>query len=119
MLSYYFPTGFAMLCFILYFSDMKILLDIAPEKTDFVLELLQNFDFVRVEEVSEELTDAHKAIIDRRLADYRANPDSALDWEDVKREPNKRKWSGGLSDETADKMLAYVEKSRQEWEERH
>ncbi len=33
--------------------------------------------------------------------------------------PQKRDWVGGLSDETADKMLAYVEKSRQEWEERN
>jgi len=33
--------------------------------------------------------------------------------------PPKRKWSGSLSDETADKMLAYVEKSREEWEERN
>jgi len=89
---------------------MKILLDIAPEKTDFVLKLLQNFDFVSVEEVSEEITDAHKAIIDGRLADYRANPDSALDWEDVKGELSAkygktpgRKWSGGFSDKTADK----------------
>jgi len=65
---------------------MKILLDIAPEKTDFVLELLQNFDFVSVEEVSEELTDAQKIILDERWADYIANPDSALDWEDVKNE---------------------------------
>ena len=65
---------------------MKVILDIAPEKTDFVLELLQNFDFVSVEEFQGEITDAHKAIIDGRLADYRANPDSALDWEDVKRE---------------------------------
>ena len=65
---------------------MKILLDIAPEKMDFVLELLQNFDFVRVEDVSEELTDAQKAILDERWADYIKNPDSALDWEDVKNE---------------------------------
>ena len=33
--------------------------------------------------------------------------------------PPKRKWSGSLSAETADKMLVYVEKSRQEWEERN
>ena len=82
------------------------------------LEVLNILRLVKTEEVAEEITDAHKAIIDGRLADYRANPDSALDWEDVKREL-PRKWSGGLSDETADKMLAYVEKSRQEWEERH
>ena len=82
------------------------------------LEALNVLRLVKTEEVTEEITDAHKAIIDGRLADYRANPDSALDWEDVKRELPRRKWSGGLSDETADKMLAYVEKSRQEWEER-
>ena len=86
MLIYYFSTGFAIPRFILYFSDMKILLDIAPEKTDFVLELLQNFDFVRVEEVSEELTDSQKAILDERWAGYISNPDSALDWEDVRNE---------------------------------
>ena len=82
------------------------------------LEVLNILRLVKTEEITEEITDAHKAIIDGRLADYRANPDSALDWEDVKRELPRRKWSGGLSDETADKMLAYVEKSRQEWEER-
>ncbi len=93
---------------------MKILLDIAPEKTDFVLELLQNFDFVRVEDVSEELTDAHKAILDERWADYVANPDSAIPLEDVKNELlanlPKRKWSGSLSDETADKMLEHTKR---------
>ena len=65
---------------------MKILLDIAPEKTDFVLELLQNFDFVSVKEVSEELTDAQKNILDERWADYIVNPDSAIPLEDVKNE---------------------------------
>lgn len=88
---------------------MKVLLDIAPDKTDFVLGLLRNFDFVSVEEVPGEITDAHKAIIDGRLADYRANPDSALDWEETKNELS-RKWSGSLSDETADKMLEYTKR---------
>jgi len=88
---------------------MKVLLDIALEKMDFVLELLRNFDFVSVEEVSEETTDAHKAIIDGRLANYRANPDSALGWEETKNELS-RKWSGSLSDETADKMLEYTKR---------
>ena len=65
---------------------MKVLLNIAPEKTDFVLGLLQHFDFVHVEEVSDELTDAQKAILDERWADYIANPDSAIPLEDVKNE---------------------------------
>ena len=77
---------------------------------DFVLELLRNFDFVSVEEVSEETTDAHKAIIDGRLANYRANPDSALGWKNMKGELGVRKWSGGLSDKTADKMLEYTKR---------
>jgi len=50
------------------------------------LEVLNILRLVKTEEAAEEITDAHKAIIDGRLADYRANPDSALDWEDVKRE---------------------------------
>jgi len=73
------------------------------------LEVLNILRLVKTEEVVGEITDAHKAIIDGRLADYRANPDNALDWEDVKREL-PRKWSGTLSDETADKMLEYTKR---------
>jgi len=73
------------------------------------LEVLNILRLVKTEEAAEEIADAHKAIIDGRLADYRANPDSALDWEETKNELS-RKWSGSLSDETADKMLEYTKR---------
>lgn len=70
---------------------MKITIEVENNKTDFILELLQNFDYVTVEALPEELSNEHKRIINERLVEYKKNPDIALDWEDVKKELGAKK----------------------------
>ncbi|MFW5657676.1 MAG: addiction module protein [Bacteroidota bacterium] len=42
------------------------------------------------EETGNELSDAQKSIIDQRLENYKNNPDSYLDWEDVQKDVEGR-----------------------------
>jgi hypothetical protein len=68
---------------------MKLTINIADEKAAFFLELLKSFDdFVTVEKPIEanSISDAHKSILDERLAAYDKAPDAVLDWETVKKE---------------------------------
>jgi putative addiction module component (TIGR02574 family) len=63
-----------------------------PEnKITFFKELLNNLHFKVKEEENTifELTDAYKAILDQRLANYQNDPDSYLDWEDVQKDIEK------------------------------
>ncbi len=63
-----------------------------PEnKIQFFKELLNNLHFKVQEEENKsfELTDAHKAILDQRLANYQNNPDSYLDWDEVQKDIEK------------------------------
>jgi len=62
-----------------------------PEnKVPFFKELLQNLD-LEAEQVDDfELTEGQKAIIDQRLENYKNNPGSYLDWEDVQKDIEKR-----------------------------
>ncbi len=64
---------------------MKITLSIQESKLAFFLELLQNFDFVQVNPLENpEISEEHLAILEERVAAYKAEPDNLLAWEDVK-----------------------------------
>lgn len=70
---------------------MKLTIEIADEKAAFFLKLLKSFDdFVKVEKTAEteptNISDAHKTILDNRLAAYEKAPDAVLDWTTVKKE---------------------------------
>jgi len=68
---------------------MKILLDIKDSKVAFVLELLNNFKFVKTELLTPQaeelknikLTTWQKKIIDERLNDYYNNPNNVADFD--------------------------------------
>jgi putative addiction module component (TIGR02574 family) len=63
-----------------------------PEnKIPFFKDLLNNLHFKVKEEENAgfELTDAHKAILDQRLSNYKNDPDSYLDWEEVQKDIEK------------------------------
>ena len=50
-------------------------------------ELKNKYTQIKIEEeTGNELSDAQKEIIDQRLENYKNNPDSYLDWEDVQKE---------------------------------
>lgn len=54
-------------------------------------EYMNKLNFVHFEETPEfDLSDAHKEILDQRLENYKNNPESYLDWEDVQKEINNR-----------------------------
>jgi hypothetical protein len=67
---------------------MRVTLNFPDGKAAFILELLRNLKFVTIEN-EEEIPDWHKAILDKRLADYEQNPNDLLDWEDIQKEPLK------------------------------
>ena len=49
------------------------------------LELVEDlWDSIADEEAATCLTDAQRAELDRRLADYAANPNDVVPWEDIK-----------------------------------
>ena len=67
---------------------MKLTIRIKDHKVAFFLELLRSFeDFITVEQAEEmkeaPLSEEHKAILDERLASYKNDPQSLLDWEQV------------------------------------
>lgn len=64
---------------------MKIVLEIEEDKIPFFLELIRNFNFVRVEEADKSLlTPEHLAILEERLAAYEADPENVVSWEEVR-----------------------------------
>ncbi|MCK4661453.1 MAG: addiction module protein [Bacteroidales bacterium] len=64
---------------------------VPDNKATFFKELLHNLSFVKTEQAGEfELTEANKTIIDQRLENYKNNPDSYLDWEEVQKDIEKR-----------------------------
>ncbi|MFN0037166.1 MAG: addiction module protein [Saprospiraceae bacterium] len=64
---------------------MKLTLEIQEEKIPFFLELIRNFNFVRVDNTDKlTLTDEHLAILEERLAAYEAAPDDVVTWEEVR-----------------------------------
>jgi len=68
---------------------MRLFTVYVPEnKVPFFMELVNSLRFKVKEGKTEdiELSDAHKAILDQRLDNYKNNPDSYLDWEDVQKD---------------------------------
>jgi putative addiction module component (TIGR02574 family) len=63
-----------------------------PEnKVPFFMELVNSLRFKVKEGKMEdiELSEAHKAILDQRLENYKNNPDSYMYWEDVQKDIEK------------------------------
>lgn len=64
---------------------------IPDSKISFFKELMSNLNFAKVVGGQDvELSDEHKAILDQRLENYKNNPDSYLDWEDVQKDIENR-----------------------------
>ena len=64
----------------------QLTLNIEDNQINFFLELIKKFDFVKVENESEniELSEKDKSTLDRRLENYKNNPNSYLDIEEVR-----------------------------------
>ncbi len=78
---------------------MKITLSIQESKLAFFLELLQNFDFVQVNPLENpEISEEHLAILEERVAAYKAAPDNLVAWEDVKASIKDIPFGGSLPD---------------------
>ncbi|MEA3445235.1 MAG: addiction module protein [Bacteroidota bacterium] len=60
---------------------------IPDNKISFFRELISNLSYAKFEETQEfELSDAHKEILNQRLENYKNNPGSYINWEDVKKD---------------------------------
>ena len=70
----------------------QLILDIADNKVNFFLELIKKFDFIKVKEKSKyiELTVEQKDILEERIENYKNNPESYIDFDDVKSNIKKR-----------------------------
>ena len=68
----------------------QIAVTIPDNKESLFIELMKNLSFVKgIENVENiNIPEWHKAIIDQRMENYKVNPESFLDWEDVQREIN-------------------------------
>lgn len=66
---------------------MKLTIQVNEQKADFFLELIRSFDFITVitDDTNAELSEAHKAILAKRLAVYQDNPERLIPWEDVQK----------------------------------
>ncbi|MGV8091138.1 MAG: addiction module protein [Mangrovibacterium sp.] len=63
---------------------------VPDNKAGFFKELLQSLSFKGEQTDDFELTEAQKSILDQRLENYKNNPGSYLDWEDVQKDIEKR-----------------------------
>jgi len=61
-----------------------ITLNIDDSKYSFVIDLLKKFDFIKIVEEKDVLTDSQKRILDKRLNDITTGKVDTVDWEDVK-----------------------------------
>ncbi len=70
---------------------MKPVTVYVPDKQiHFFMELVNNLHFkTKNEDVNINLTDAHKKILDQRLANYQNNPNSYINWDDVQKDIEK------------------------------
>ena len=62
---------------------MKILVSVEDNRANFLLELLASLNFVTIETEIDDISEAHKRILDKRLAEYEQNPHNLISWEDV------------------------------------
>lgn len=66
---------------------MKITLNVPDDKVMFFLDLIEKLNFSVVDNQLElDLQEWHKEIIRERLQWVKKNPDSLLNWEDVKKD---------------------------------
>ena len=70
---------------------------IPENKINFFIELIQSLNFAKIEEQSSDfvLSDAHKDILDRRLENYKNNPESYIDKVSAKNDLKNRIWPTG------------------------
>ena len=69
----------------------QITLNIKDSKLGFFLELIRNFEFIKMEQTDDfEFTEVYKAILDQRLENQKNNLDSYHDWEEVQKDIEKR-----------------------------
>jgi len=61
-----------------------ITLHIPENKYPFFMELLKNFDYVKIEENDIVIPEEHKKIVRERLQKSKENPSRILDWNKVK-----------------------------------
>ena len=62
---------------------MKILVNVEDNRANFLLELLASLSFVTIEAQIEDISEEHKRVLDKRLAEYEQNPNNFISWEDV------------------------------------
>lgn len=64
----------------------QLTLNISDNQINFFLELIKRFDFVKVESkfATVELTEKQKSILDKRLENYKTNPNSYINLEEAK-----------------------------------
>lgn len=66
-------------------------ISIPDQKVEFFKELIRNLGFAKIESVDDfDIPEHHKKILDERLKHLNENPESLRDWEDVKKELDKK-----------------------------
>jgi uncharacterized protein YpuA (DUF1002 family) len=69
----------------------QLVIKVEDNHIGFLVELLQKFDFVEIENLYDvELSDEQKSILEERLIKYKEDPDASVDWNDVKNHIEKR-----------------------------
>ncbi len=68
---------------------MKILLNVEDTRANFLLELLASLSYVTIESEIEDISEEHKLILDKRLAEYEQNPNNLISWENVQAQLHK------------------------------
>lgn len=70
----------------------QITISIPDNKEEFFIDLMENLSFVKkIESVENiDIPEWHKAILDQRMENYKNNPESYREWEDVKKEINQK-----------------------------
>jgi hypothetical protein len=69
----------------------QLVIKVEDNHIGFLVELLQKFDFVEIENLYDvELSDEQKSILEERLIKYKEDPDASVDWNDVKSHIEKR-----------------------------
>ncbi|HEY3369931.1 MAG TPA: addiction module protein [Prolixibacteraceae bacterium] len=70
----------------------QIAVTIPDNKEALFIELMKNLSFVKgIEKVENmEIPEWHKEIIDERMENYKKNPETYRNWEDVQKEINQK-----------------------------
>ncbi len=70
----------------------QIAVTIPDNKESLFIELMKSLSFVKNVETIEstDIPEWHKAIIDQRMENYKKNPESYRDWDDMQKEINQK-----------------------------